>query len=488
MIKGLKINTKVFLILLIISVMSLNAGVVYGESASLPSKRIVGYFAEWSIYQEGNYYEVSNIPWDKITHINYAFAKIENGKIALFDKWAAVQKPFGDDTWDTPAIRGHLGQLIEYKKQYPDVKTLISVGGWTQSVYFSDVALTDESRSVFADSCVEFIRMYQFDGVDIDWEYPVSGGMSSNITKPEDKQNFTLLLKCLREKLDMAGAQDGKRYLVTIAAPAGSTVIKNTEPGLYHQYLDFINIMTYDYNGPWNNSVNHLSPLYMNPNDSSSPEKKETFNTDWSVKEYLRLGVPAGKLNMGVPYYSVGWEGVNGGTNGLFGTASAGLENKQFHYIKGLLDSGDAGFTRYWDDSSKVPYLWNPSSATLYSYEDEVSMENKCNYVIDNNLGGIMIWDLSGDYPASGGSTLTSLIHKKLNSQTPNVNKYGDVDGDGEVNSTDLTLLKRYLLRIISDFPYPDGKLMADLNKDGFVDSTDLTLMKRCILKIIDIS
>jgi len=101
--------------------LSLHPTLSYAQDDSLPTKRIVGYFAEWNIYLENNYYEVSDIPWDMVTHINYAFAKIENGRIAIIDKWAAIQKPFGDDTWDTP-IRGHFGQLIKYKEQYPHVK------------------------------------------------------------------------------------------------------------------------------------------------------------------------------------------------------------------------------------------------------------------------------------------------------------------------------------------------------------------------------
>lgn len=463
--------------------LSLHPTLSYAQDDSLPTKRIVGYFAEWNIYLENNYYEVSDIPWDMVTHINYAFAKIENGRIAIIDKWAAIQKPFGDDTWDTP-IRGHFGQLIKYKEQYPHVKTLISVGGWTESKYFSDVALTEESRNTFADSCVEFIRTYRFDGVDIDWEYPVSGGMPENIRRPEDKQNFTLLLKCLREKLDAAGAEDGKHYLLTIAAPAGSFNIKNTEPEIYHQYLDFINIMTYDYSGSWENVANHLAPLYMNPNDPSYPERKEKFNVDWTVKEYLRLGVAAEKINVGVPYYAAGWQEVNGGINGLFGTSSKPLSSTQFHYINSLLKSPDLGFTRYWDEYAMVPYLWNPESATFYSYEDEISLKNKCDYVIENNLGGIMIWELSGDYPAEGGTTLTSVIYDSFTSFKDEI--YGDLNGDGKVNSSDLAILKRYMLRAISDFPIPEGRKLADLNRDGNVNSTDYSILKRYILKAID--
>lgn len=222
--------------------------IILPVQANSQTNNIVGYFTEWGIYLDNNYYEVSDIPWDKVTHINYAFAKIEDGKIAINDTWAAIEKPFDGDTWQTP-IRGHFGQFIKYKELYPHVKTLVSVGGWTLSTYFSDVALTQESRELFAKSCVDFIREYQFDGVDIDWEYPVGGGLSTNITRPEDKQNFTLLLKTLRDQLDIAGIEDKKEYLLTIAAPAGSSSIENMEPDKFYQYLDFINLMTYDYSG-----------------------------------------------------------------------------------------------------------------------------------------------------------------------------------------------------------------------------------------------
>lgn len=424
--KGIHILLSGFLYLAVVILFSLFTGSTYPVRAEeIPAKNIVGYFTEWSIYESHNYYEVSNIPWDKVTHINYAFAKIENGKIAIFDAWAATDKPFGDDKWDTP-LKGNLGQLIKYKKLYPKVKTIISVGGWTQSVYFSDVALTDSSRTIFADSCVDFIRKYQFDGVDIDWEFPVAGGMAGNKYRPEDKGNFTLLLKKLRETLDAAGKQDGKKYLLTIAAPAGSSTIVNTEPDKYHQYLDFINLMTYDYNGSWNNITNHLSPLYGNPQDPSSAASREKANTDWSVSEYIRLGVPSNKLNMGIPYYSTGWKNVTGGTNGLFGQANgspmgiwndsgaAGGTNPYYH-IKEVLEAPDSGFIKYRDSYSHVPYLWNPTEKIFYSYEDEVSLKNKCEYVKKNNLGGVMFWEVCGDYPFKG-DTLTTVIYDSLSS------------------------------------------------------------------------
>ncbi|CAF3627853.1 unnamed protein product [Rotaria sp. Silwood1] len=128
---------------------------------------ILGYFTAWSIYSRS--YFVSDIPADKLTHINYAFANIgPNGQIALGDPWADIDKTFNGDTWDQ-SLRGNFNQLIKLKEKYPHLCTLISVGGWTWSGKFSDIAVSDQSRSTFAASCVEFIKKYNFDGVDLDW-------------------------------------------------------------------------------------------------------------------------------------------------------------------------------------------------------------------------------------------------------------------------------------------------------------------------------
>lgn len=172
---------------------------VYSQN---PDKRLVGYFTSWSVYVRD--YHVPDIPAEKITHINYAFANISPsvGTIVLGDPYADIDKYYPGDSWDPDSLRGSFHQLQILKGNHPNVKTLISVGGWTWSVYFSNVALTPESRDVFATSCADFIDEYTFDGVDIDWEYPVSGGEPGNIYRPEDRENFTLLLVAIRGKLD----------------------------------------------------------------------------------------------------------------------------------------------------------------------------------------------------------------------------------------------------------------------------------------------
>ncbi|MBP1704014.1 MAG: chiA1, partial [Chloroflexi bacterium] len=197
--------------------------------------RIIGYFTSWGVAARG--YPVASIPADKLTHINYAFSAISPlGKCALGDPTADTQRFYSiRDSVDKQADikdgpHGTFNQLLKLKQKYPHIKVLISLGGWTGSSLFSDVAQTEESRQKFVQSCIElYLQKHAgvFDGVDVDWEYPVSGGARDG--KPEDKHNYTLLLEEFRKQLDAQGQADGVQYLLTIAAPAGPQIIANFE-------------------------------------------------------------------------------------------------------------------------------------------------------------------------------------------------------------------------------------------------------------------
>jgi len=188
---------------------------VQAQETSAP-KRIVGYFTSWAIY--GREYFVNEIPADKLTHINYAFANVsKEGECLIGDSWADVEIAFEGDAQDAP-FKGNFNQLKLLKEKNPNLKTLISIGGWTWSRLFSDVALTEESRDKFAASCVKFMMDYGFDGIDVDWEYPTGAGDATNHETPEDPENFILLMAEMRAQLDAAGEVDGTHYLLTIAA------------------------------------------------------------------------------------------------------------------------------------------------------------------------------------------------------------------------------------------------------------------------------
>lgn len=372
-------------------------------------ERIVAYYIEWGIY--GRDYQPMDIPADKITHINYAFANIgADGRIALGDPYAAIDKYYEGDTWDQP-YRGTYNQINNVLRgQYPHLRTLISVGGWTWSGRFSDVALTAESRSVFAESCVEFIRTYNFDGVDIDWEYPVCCGLGSNTYRPEDRENYTLLLQELRTQLDAAAAEDDRTYLLTIAAPAGYDKIANLEPDGIAASCDWINVMTYDLHGAWDmTATNHHSKLYANPDDPGDDEIAERYNVASSIQTYLDAGVPASELVVGLPFYGRAWGGVGSANGGLFqpgttvppgtwddwSSGSTGIND--WFEIEEFIASGE--YTRYWDDHSKVPWLYSPTrhGGHFVSYDDEESVQYKVDYVRDLGLGGYMFWEITAD-------------------------------------------------------------------------------------------
>ena len=400
-------------------------------------KKIVGYFPEWGVYSAHNNYAPSDAPFNKITHINYAFARIIEGEIAIFDDWAATGISF-NESWDSP-YKGNLGQFKKLKSTYPDTSILISVGGWTQSGGFHDVALDEASRVKFANSCVKFIRQWGFDGVDIDWEFPtqkrepdlVDNASDTGTPKADanERYTFTLLLKTLRETLDKAGEEDHRYYQLTAAVGASETMIQNLETQKYHKYLDFINLMSYDMHGAWESKTNHQSPLYTNPN-IDDPYK---LTIDHAVELMKQAGVPAYKIVIGSPYYSRGWSGVKddgpiADLPGLYATATSGAKGiwdggraagvNPYYHIKAQMES-DSSFVKYRDPYTKTPYLYSKSRGEMYTYEDEISIKEKADYVNANALGGVIFWELSADYPSKGSSLTTVLFNTLLDGIHP---------------------------------------------------------------------
>ncbi len=340
--------------------------------STAPAKKVVGYYAAWAAYSG---FTPDKLDAGRLTHINYSFANIGTDlKISL----------------GYPDIdQANFTKLNALKIANPDLKTLISVGGWSWSGRFSDAALTDSSRTAFADSCVDFIVKYGFDGIDIDWEYPVSGGMATNVKRVVDKQNFTLLMKTLREKLNARTSIDGKRYLLTMAGAAGDWYISNTELGLINSYVDFANVMTYDIHGTWDGYTDFNAPLYNNTDNS--PHYK--WSVDATVNSWLKTGFPAGKLIVGVPFYGIKYNGVNNSNNGLYQTFSGGTSVAYSTIAGSYLNT--PGYVRYFHQQSMVPWLFNGS--TFISYDDGQSIGLKVQYIKTKNLGGAAVWELSQD-------------------------------------------------------------------------------------------
>lgn len=333
--------------------------------------KIIGYYPAWKSYSG---YTPDKLVASKLTHVNYAFAYIgQDYKIKL-----------GYPDKDPENFK----KLNELKEINPELKILISVGGWNWSGKFSDTAATEASRAAFAESCVEFIKKYEIDGIDLDWEYPVGGGLETNSKRPEDKQNFTLLLKAIREKLDEQGAEDNKHYLLTIAGGASYYYLKNIEPEKIKNYIDFANLMTYDLHGPWDAYSDFNAPLYNK--SIASPQYK--ISVDSSVNAWINAGFPKDKLVVGVPFYGYMYNVKTDAANGLLQKHSDG-KALSYSSIKTNYIKED---NKFYDSESMVPWLYDGN--TFISYDDEQSIALKTEYIKNEGLGGVMIWELSQDY------------------------------------------------------------------------------------------
>lgn len=351
------------------------------------TERLVGYYTSWSTYEN---FQVDQIPANRLDFLNYAFANISNGQVTLGDPWADTEKTFPGDATSPGTLHGNFGQLLKLKQRDPHLKTLISVGGWTWSSQFSNIAKTQQSRDLFVSSALNFIEKYGFDGIDLDWEYPVSGGQAGNIHNPNDKQNFTLLLQDLRTNLNALGAKNHKHYYLTIAAAANASYVNNTEPAKIASVVDWINVMTYDMHGPWDTYTGLISGLNVDSNDPAKVSDSQ------AVQMYLKQGVPKSKLVLGAPFYGYDYPNVqNTANHGLYQPFSGTGKAVTYNTIMTKY-YGQSGFRRYWNNAAKEPWLFNGNE--VITYDDPVSIYYKAHYVNLNQLGGMMFWDLSGDF------------------------------------------------------------------------------------------
>lgn len=311
----------------------------------------------------------------KLTHINYAFVNIKNNQ-------AYLDNPTRDST--------NFVRLNSLKLKNPSLKILISIGGWSWSENFSDAVLTDSLRKGFAKSSVEIIREHQLDGVDIDWEYPGMPGEEGNVYRPEDKQNFTLMFKEIRKELDILEKETGKKKLLTTATGGFEGFLNNTEMGEASKYLDFVNLMTYDYYS--SNQAKHHTNLY----DSKNYPSDNSANK--AIRAYISAGVPASKLVMGIAFYGRNLKLKATANRGIGDTvlSSANSYGKGYTFLKDSL-LNKKGFIAYRDEEAKAPFLFNSQTKEFISYDDEWSVDNKCRYVIQNSLGGVMFWEYSSD-------------------------------------------------------------------------------------------
>ena len=357
-----------------------------------PSPVIVGY-----VFPQDAMLAPDQIDAGRLTRANYAFANIKDGRIV---------PGFAHDTENFATLTG-------LRRTHPHFSVLVSVGGWTWSGHFSDVALTSQSRAVFIESVIAFLKQYDLDGLDIDWEYPGQTG-DNNRFRPEDKQNYTLLLKELRARFDVEGKAMHRHLYLTIAAAGTGDWFEHTEMGEVQKYVDTINLMAYDYYEPASDKTtgNH-APLFTDPAD---PKK---ISADASLKLYEQAQVPPGKIVLGVPFYGHVWGQVPAANHGLFQPGKP-VPEAYANYTYITQNMLDKGYTRYWDQAAAVPYLYNAEKKIFVSYEDPQSLTAKSRYVLEHKLAGVMFWDYTGDPSGKLLTVIDTTLHKGATAQTEN--------------------------------------------------------------------
>jgi GH18 family chitinase len=430
-------------------------------------KQRVLYFDQWSIYQNAYYLKDIDQYADNLDYVIYDFENIDPTNLTCFettkatdpdpggesdpnagdgagDQFADYEKTFDAstsvngqaDVWGQP-IAGNFNQLAELKARHPNLKILLSIGGWTYSKYFSDVAATDASRQKFVSSCIDmFIKGNLpadsgyggagtgkgiFDGFDIDWEYPASdGGHVGNHYSTADTANYTALLAEFRSELDAQGAADGKQYTLSAALPGGQDKTALIQTDKIGQYLDFGDVMSYDMHGAWDATgpTNLQDPIFPSADDPSSPVPggSQQYDADTIMKAYtvgdpeygIPGGFPANKLNLGIPMYYRGWTGVSAGSdNGLYSTATGPSAGQTLSGgVPGIalqkeLDSLGflSGGKEYYDSQRMAG--WYYDGTTFYSGSTPQSIVDHVAYAKCNGLGGVMIFSAYDETPAS---------------------------------------------------------------------------------------
>jgi len=347
------------------------------------------------IFPQNGALQQSQIDPRGMTRINYAFAAIQNGRMVVANA----------------ADSANLHQLTALRKQNPSLRILISVGGWSGSAAFSDVALTPQRRAAFIQSALEFLKSYDLDGLDVDWEYPGLPG-AGNRFRSEDKRNFTLLLKELRARFTQESAQAHKKLLLTIAAGAFDDYLTHTEMAQVQQSVDTVNLMAFDYYEAGVDAVtgNH-APLFTDPAD---PKKD---SADATVRAFEADGVPAAKIVLGVPFYGRMWQKVPNVNHGLFQPGKPAPNGEPpYSVIKATML--DHGFTRYWDPKSNAPYLYSAEKQIFLSYEDPDSIAAKGKYVLTHKLGGMMFWSYFNDSSGELLGAIDQALRKSDSGQT----------------------------------------------------------------------
>ncbi len=321
-------------------------------------------------YFSGSPEQALNVPAEKITHIIFSFCHLKGNRLNV------------DNARDTLTIQ----RLVQLKTKNPQLKVLLSLGGWGGCKTCSDVFATAAGRNEFANSVKELSAYFKTDGIDLDWEYPTIEGFPGHQYMAADKENFTDLVTVLRKTL-------GKKPEISFAAGGFPKFLKESvDWKKVMKQVNYVNLMTYDLVNGYSTVTGHHTALYSTPQLEPS--------ADNAVQYLLNLGIPAHQLVIGAAFYGRVWENVDSTNNGLYqsGKFKQGIPYKKFSTEL----SPEKGFIYHWDDVAKAPYLYNPEQKLFATFDDEKSIQLKTRYAMDHHLYGIMFWQLTEDAPENG--------------------------------------------------------------------------------------
>jgi len=328
--------------------------------SSLFGQRVVGYYPQW--VQNG--FPVSNIDLSVVTHVNHAFAWPDvNGNVLSYSNML--------NTSHSETIHSGGG------------KFLLSLGGWGNDVGFATVAADAQLRSTFIDNLIDICDTYGYDGIDMDWEHPWSN---------EDRQNLNFLIA----EMDSVFNAHDPELLITMAVPISNWAGQWYDFSFLQFYVDFFNAMTYDMHGSWTNDAGHNSPLYQSPPGDPDGSCETAMNYLINTR-----GIPEGQINLGLPFW-----GKRYYASDINESFTGDVADKRYNEIPNLIDNG---WEYNWDNIALCPYLRKDDYSRIITYDNQESIGYKCEYAIELELGGVMIWALGYDETTNGQALIQSI-------------------------------------------------------------------------------
>ncbi|XP_075161642.1 chitinase 2 [Haematobia irritans] len=379
-------GNRLFFIFLVVSFVGFMTETT-AKTGPLHGKVVVCYISTWAVYRPGHgAYSIDNFDPSLCTHVVYAFAGLdpELSAIKSLDPWQDLKEEYG---------KGGYERLTGLKRTHPHLKVSLAIGGWNEgSKNYSRLVADPMARGKFVKQVTSFIRKYNFDGLDLDWEYPTQRDGNPAL----DRENFVLLCKELREQFNP------HNLLLTSAIGAAKNVIDMAyDVRQISRYLDFLHIMCYDYHGSWDRKIGYNSPLTA-PNG-------DVLSVQYTIDYLLKLGAPAEKIVMGVPFYGRTFKTPNDGNidDDTDGTAFQGPYTREdgflgYNEICQILKNKTSGWTTMWDpETSQVLARSEKDIFTglvqVVTFDNSRSIANKVKFAMDRKLAGIMIWSIDTD-------------------------------------------------------------------------------------------